>query len=118
MSHRMEQINQLIRQEVSPIIGTIRDKYLGMVTLISVETTPDLSQTTLWVSTMHKEQMKDKEIIGILKKHVSEIHQHLKNRLFIKKIPRVVFRIDRSHELVSRVNEIFDILDKGGNLPL
>lgn len=118
MSYRMAQVNELIRGEISPIIANIKDKYLGLVTLVSVETAPDLSNATLWVSVMNKDVLEDKEIIKTLKKYAREMNNHMHKRLNLKKLPKLQFKVDRSNEAVNRVNDIFDVIDKGGNIPL
>jgi len=118
MSYRIDQVNQLIREEISPIIGGIKDKYLGLVTVINVEATSDLNQAKVWISVMNKDDLEDNEIIKIIKNHVFGIQEHLKKRLFMKRIPRLVFKVDRSNTLVADVDKIFKMIEDGGNLPL
>src|SRR3989304_9303719 len=112
MSYRIERINEIIRSEISPIIGNIKNKYLGMVTVIAVETTPDLNQATIWISVMNKEKLKDDDIIRIIKQYTYEARNHLKKRLILKKMPKFMYRVDRSSEHVSNVEKIFEKLDK------
>jgi len=117
MSHRVNRINNLIFEEVAPIIGNIHDKYLGMITVTAVETSPDLSQSTIWLSTQKKD-LTPKEILKIIKNHTQGFQAKLVKKLYLKRVPRLVYKVDNSQGNMSRINEIFNILDKGENLPL
>ena len=47
-----------------------------------------------------------------------EIAQSLRQRVNLRRVPKLVFKIDHSRENVERINEILEILDNGDNLPL
>lgn len=118
MSHRINQVNQVIRQEISPFIAGIKDKHIKLFTVTEVETTPDLDQASVWVSVLTDEKLTDKEIIHIIKNHTHDMYDELSKRVPLKKFPHIRFRIDHGQEHVARVEHIFDLIEHGKNLPL
>lgn len=118
MSFRIDQVNQVMRQEISPYIARIKDKYVKLFTLIEVDTTSDLDQAVVWVSAMTDYELSDKQLIQIIKNHTQDMFPALGKRVKLKKFPKIRFKIDHGQENVTRVEHIFDIIEKGENLPL
>jgi ribosome-binding factor A len=107
MSLRVQRVNELLRQEIAPLVGMIQNEELGMITITSVDTLRDLSKATVWVSFLDAETLSDNAAINILKKELSDIHNILSKRIHIKRVPRIRFKIDHSKQSMARLDELF-----------
>jgi len=109
-SFRMDQIDKLIKREVSLALNQIKDKYLGFITVVKVETSKDFSTSKIWISSF--EEKDDKEIIRILGHYRGDIYSQIKPRLAIKRIPFLIFKIDKTVNRAARVEEILSKLEQ------
>ena len=97
MSRRTERVNDLIRDELSDLLlREVRDPRLGgLISLTRVEVTPDLYNARVYVSIMGEP---DEQAIAmrVLNAAASFFHRELKQRLQIRRVPFLVFRLDTS----------------------
>ena len=108
---RLDRVNELVKQEVAFILQMIvKDKYLGMLTVTNVETSPDLNYANVWISTMNR--LDEREVNKILKGYLYDIQGELNNRLHLKFVPRIRFKVDYSSEHVEKVENILKSLKK------
>jgi len=106
MSKRLNQINELIKQEVSKIIEKEIGSEIGFLTVTSVSTTSDLRLADVWVS-VYRPKIKDVE--SYLQEFTPVVQKILNKRLKMKYVPRINFKIDKS---ISHAFEIDEILQK------
>jgi ribosome-binding factor A len=109
MSHRIERVNQLIRQEISELLRRdIKDPRLGeFVSITRVETTSDLRSAKIYVSGIFGEERK-KEIIAALESASGFLHNELMKRFRMRRVPDLTFQWDPSIEQGARVLELLD----------
>lgn len=106
-SHRIAQVDALIRQELDRVIRRVVDLPEGcIVTIESVATTRDLHQTRVSVSVFPFHQRF--EAIRILKEMQPDICKELAKRLVLRTLPKLIFLIDEREERVDRINRILD----------
>ncbi len=109
MTRRMERVNQLIRDELSQLIPA-QMKNFGldmMVTVTEVVTTSDLSSARVFVSVLGTPEEK-KEVLAKLSGSAGFFRKELASRLFIRKVPEILFRADESIERGIRLIELLD----------
>jgi len=110
MSRRMEQVNELLQQELSQIVEKEikKDKKEFFITVQEVQTAADLKTAKVWVSIFDtkisaKEQ---EEIISELQKKSFGFQKILSNRLKLKFIPRLTFKLDTSGEVLQKIDQL------------
>ena len=106
-SHRLAQVDALIRQELDRVIRRVVDLPDGcIVTIEGIATAKDLHQTKVAVSVFpfHRRF----EVIQLLKEMQPTIHAELAKRLILKTLPKLLFLVDEREEHVDRINRILD----------
>jgi ribosome-binding factor A len=108
MSIRTDKINSLLQQEVSRIfLEGILEGVAGLVTVSSVEVTPDLSRATVWLGVYDGNPA---SVLALLRRKRREIQEQLYKRLFMRPVPRLIFRYDPGFAQAQRVSEILSEL--------
>ncbi|MCM8790868.1 MAG: 30S ribosome-binding factor RbfA [Candidatus Omnitrophica bacterium] len=108
-TQRPERVREAIRQEVSKIVhDEIKDPRLGFITITGVELTKDLRYARIYFSVLGEEKDKQLALKG-LKSAKGYIKSLLGDRIKIKFMPEIEFKIDKTLERTQRV---YDILDK------
>lgn len=93
-------INMEVQRELSEIIRTeIKDPRVSqaMVTVVSVEVTPDLKYCKTYISVLGNEEAARNAIIG-LKSAVGYIRRELARRINLRNTPEISFVLDQSIE--------------------
>lgn len=111
MSERIARLNELFKREVSAILLKEEGFDRGvLVTVTRVDISPDLSGAKVFISVMPDEQRK--EVLESLRKNIYHIQQELNKKLFLKKIPRIVFCEERAVEEAARIEELISGIHK------
>lgn len=113
MTHRVERLNSLLRQEISDLLQRqVKDPRLGsFISITAVEISPDLSFAKVFISRLGTEAQK-RETITVLTAAAGYIRRELADRLKTRKIPELSFRLDESIEKAARVLRIMDHLNE------
>jgi len=113
MSHRIEQINELIRHEVSQLMLTELELPEGcLLTITRVITSKDLRHAKLLISIMP-----DKftgTVLEIIRKNIGLIQQELNQRLSMKPLPRLCFAMDATEKEAAKIEDLLDRIKKTG----
>ena len=108
-SQRPERVQEAIREEVAKIVQQeLKDPRLGFITITRVELTRDLRFARIYFSVLGEAKHKKRALYGLnsAKGHIKGI---LADRVKLKFMPDIVFKIDDSFE---KTKEIYDLLDK------
>ena len=110
MTHRIERVNSLIRQELSELLQRqVKDPRLGsFVAVTEVSTSPDLRYARVFVSHIGSEEEKQETLRG-LSAASGFFRNELARRLRMRRIPELNFEWDDSIERGSR---LLDLIDK------
>jgi ribosome-binding factor A len=95
----MENVSEIIRCKVS-------DPRIGFISITDVETTPDISLTRIFVSVLGSDQQKIDTMAG-LKSATHFIRGELGNRLSLRVVPEIVFKLDTS---LARGDKVLGIM--------
>jgi ribosome-binding factor A len=110
-SHRIEQVNELIRSELAHIILRELEFPIGcLVTLIKVETASDLKTAKVFFSVLPTSYL-DKAM-KVLHKNHGRLQGFLGSRLKMQFIPKMEFKIDLSLEKAAHINELLEEVKK------
>lgn len=108
-SQRPERVQEAIRQEVSKIIqDEMRDPRLGFLTITGVVLTRDLRYARIYFSVLGEDKDKRLALKG-LKNAKGYIKGLLADRVKLKFMPDIEFKIDESFE---HTRHVYDVLNK------
>jgi ribosome-binding factor A len=103
---RTDRINEQLRQEISLLIREeVRDPRVGLATITSVETSPELDHAKVYITALGEEGEKEEALAG-LRSAAPFIRGQLGRRLHIRRIPELHFEVDRKLENALRIEEL------------
>ncbi|MBP7055892.1 MAG: 30S ribosome-binding factor RbfA [Candidatus Omnitrophica bacterium] len=109
MGVRPERAQEAIRQEISIIINNeLKDPRLGFITVTGVELTKDMRYAKVYFSVLGEDKAKFLALKG-LKSAKGYIKGRLGDKIKLRFMPEIEFKID---ETLERTEEVFRILDK------
>ena len=108
-TQRPERVQEALRQELSRIVqNDIKDPRLGFLTITKVELTKDLRYAKVYFSVLGESKDKYLALKG-LNSAKGYIKGLLSDRIKLRFMPEIAFKIDESLE---HTKAIYDILDK------
>jgi len=109
MAHRIQRVNNLIRQEISELLRRqIKDPRLdSLVTVTEVSTSADLKYARIFVSHIASEEEKE-ETLSVLASASGFLRSELARRLRLRRIPELIFQWDNSIERGARLLELIE----------
>jgi ribosome-binding factor A len=106
LTHRVERIQEQIREEVSQMLATeVRDPGVGLVTVTRAKVTGDLSLTRIYW-TILGDAAERKKTVKALERATGFVRHLLAERLGLRRVPEVKFIYDESVAAQSRIEEI------------
>ena len=117
MTHRIQRINNLIRQEISELLRLqVKDPRLGtFITVTEVSTSPDLKYAKVFVSSIGSNEERQK-ILSVLTTASGFFRKELTRHLRLRRIPELSFHWDDSIErgdhllrLIDQANPQYDV---------
>ena len=104
---RPQKVADLIQRELSDLIRReVRDPRVGMVTLTSVDVSPDMSHAKVFFTTLEKEHLK--ETTQGLQRAASFLRSQLSKRMSMYTTPELRFVYDESVERGDRLSQLID----------
>jgi len=111
MTDRIDKINELIKQEVGKIILKEVDMSKDiLVTVTKTKTSPDLQQSTVYITTLPKQKSKD--TLRELLVSTFNIQKILNKKLHLKQVPKIEFKQDKQ---AAAEQKVFELLSKSSN---
>jgi len=111
MSKRIDRVNQLIKQTISTFLA--REEYFEkdiLVTVTQVKTAPSLSETSVYISVMPEEKFE--LVIKTLNKNIYDLQQKFNKKMFMKRVPKIIFRQETKTKEADRIEKLLDELKK------
>jgi ribosome-binding factor A len=106
-SQRIEKINTLVRSHLDDIIRKNLSLKAGVfVTIAKVDTTPDLRYTRVFVSIFPEKEID--YAIKSLDKEIYRIQGLLNQKLKMKILPRVEFRVDHTEAQADIIEKLLN----------
>ena len=120
MSHRIEQVNKLLRRELSDLLQhQVKDPRLdSFVAVTEVDTSTDLRHAKVFVSHLGSEAEKQ-EILSVLGAASGFLRKELAQNLKMRRIPELSFCWDDSLERGAHILKLIDQVteDSAANQP-
>ncbi len=116
MTHRIERVNSLIRQEISELLQRqVKDPRLGsLVAITDVSTSPDLRHAKIFVSRIGSEEEKQ-ETLSVLTAASGFFRNELAKRLKLRHTPELSFQWDDSIERGDYLLQLIDEVNSDSN---
>jgi ribosome-binding factor A len=113
VSQRTQKVDELLRQEITSIVGRdVADPRVGFVTITSVETTPDLRHAKVWVSVIGQPDERA-AAVKALGRAMPFVRHELGTRLRLRRIPDLHVELDDTAERGTRVLRLLHDLEAG-----
>jgi len=107
-SPRTARVSRQILQDLAEIIEReVKDPRAGMITLTSVQVTPDLHSAKVYFSRMGTPAERE-EAKRVLDHAAGFLRRELGARLRLRYVPELRFFIDDSLDVSERINELLD----------
>ncbi len=115
MSRRTQRLNVQFREELSELIlHELQDPRLhGMVSITRVDISPDMENADVYTSVLGEEEDKI-STMNALTAAAPYLRRQLLERLHIRRIPALHFRLDQSIEEAAHILELMRKIEKGG----
>lgn len=102
----MRRVNEAIREVLSDALASgLKDPRIGFVTVISVETTPDLRSARVYVSVLGDEKQLEDTLAGLEHSH-GYLQSLINKELGLKRTPHLTFHHDDSIERGMRIEKL------------
>ena len=105
----MRRVNQSVREVLAEALPELKDPRIGLVTVTSVETTPDLRHATVYVSVLGSSRKRAASLAGLTAAH-GLLQARLARELRLKRTPQLTFEYDPSVERGVRMTQLIDEL--------
>jgi len=110
---RPQRLGDLIQRDLSELIRLeLRDPRVGMLTLTSVDVSPDMSHAKVFFTMLNKDQLED--TLHGLKRSAGFLRSQLARRVSMYTIPELRFQYD---ETIERADHLSRLIDEA-NAPL
>jgi len=112
-TNKLQRINQDISHALSRLLREVKDPRVqqGMISIVAVETTPDLKFAKVHLSVMGLED--EKGLLKGLHSASGYLRRELGRVLTIRHTPELSFKLDKSMEHGAHVSKILRDLDVG-----
>lgn len=109
---RPERVQEALRQEISRIVQTeIKDPRLGFITITKVDLTKDLRYAKVFFSVLGKDSDKNLTLRG-LNSAKGYIKGLISDRIKLRYMPELSFRIDDSSEYSSQIMALLNNIER------
>lgn len=109
---RMRRVNEAIREVLSEALASgLKDPRIGFVTVVSVDTSPDLSAAKVYVSVLGDEQQLGRTLEGLACSH-GYLQSLISKQLGLKRTPRLSFVHDESIEQGMRIERLLKDIEQ------
>jgi ribosome-binding factor A len=113
MKHRLIRVAEILKRELSTVILREVPSNGALITVNAVDVSPDLRNATVHVGILGT-AAQQRQNLERLQQHRVALQAETAKRVVLKFTPHLHFRLDESIERGSRVLDILDELDTGG----
>lgn len=106
-SKRIAQVNELLREELGKMFTRELELPEGCIATISrVETSTDLEHARVWLKIFPTDRSKD--VLSIILRASKELQHQLSQKLVMRQVPRLKYKIDESEGKAARIEQLID----------
>jgi ribosome-binding factor A len=109
MSERMRRVNEAVRHVLADAVPELKDPRIGLITVTGVDTAPDLTHATVYVSVLGSRRKQKAALLGLEAAH-GVLQSRLAQNLRLKRTPQLTFEYDPTVERGVRMTRLIDEL--------
>src|SRR5215472_12394078 len=109
MGERMRRVNESVWQVLADAVPELKDPRIGLITVTGVDTAPDLTHATVYVSVLGSSRKQKEALRGLEKAH-GVLQSRLARELRMKRTPQLTFEYDPTVERGVRMTKLIDEL--------
>lgn len=114
-SHKLGRVTEDVKRELTAILRELKDpRVQGLVSVVRVEITSDLSYGTIYISAMEGMD-RAKEAVEGLRSATGFIRHELGGRLRLRKVPELTFKATDSIEYSAAISKLLSDLKEDRN---
>jgi ribosome-binding factor A len=103
---RMRRVNESIKEILGDVITTeLKDPRIGFVTVIEVDTSPDLRAARVYVSVLGTKEERERSLAGLRSSH-GFLQGKIASEMRMKRTPTLTFEYDESAERGDRISRL------------
>ncbi len=108
MSRRTDRLSGLFRSELADLISSeLRDpRITGMISITSVDVSPDLERATVYVSVLADDAEHQKASLAALNNAAPFLRKQVMGRVHIRRVPSFEFEADHTIEEGARMLDL------------
>ncbi len=108
MSRRTDRLSGLFRSELADLISNeLRDpRITGMISITSVDVSPDLERATVYVSVLADEAKQKAASLAVLNNAAPFLRKQMMERVHIRRVPTFEFEADHTIEEGARMLDL------------
>jgi ribosome-binding factor A len=116
-SYRKERLNELFWEELNSIVMyELSDPRVTDIGVTQVDVAPDLTTARVFITPLY-DDVDTREVLKGLDAAQGYIRTQLAQRIKVRRIPELIFKIDRSYLEARRVDAILDSLPPASDQP-
>ena len=105
---RMRRVNEAIREILADAITTeLKDPRIGFVTVIEVDTSPDLRAARVYVSVLGSDEERENSLAGLRSSH-GLLQSKIASGMRMKRTPTLTFEYDETVERGDRITRLLE----------
>jgi ribosome-binding factor A len=105
-SHRYERLSEQIRDEVAELVAAeLKDPRIGLASVSGIDLSPDYRHVRVLVTVLGEAAEQDRTVEGLASSAGFVAHE-LARRLRLRRVPEVVFALDRDAQQAERVDAL------------
>jgi len=109
---RKRRVESYIKREIAQIVNQeLNDPRLGMITVTDVEISNDLKSALVYISMLGNQEAK----LKLLEKAKGYVKHLLSERITMKFMPDLIFKVDKSYEEGEKIDRLLDEIKKVGS---
>ena len=112
---RTSRLNGEYQKEVSEILRRLKDRapdLKGLISVTEADVAPDLKTAYIYVSIYGTSETETKRSFEILQENAGFVRHELSQVMRMRTVPAITFRMDKSMEYGSKMDELFKKINK------
>lgn len=105
---RIDEVNDLIKDEVSKAFPKILDREYGLVTVLKADVTKDLKKADVWISVFGEDQ---DEKFRVIKEKTFLVQQEVASNIKIKFTPKIELHLDKTGEYAFHIESLLSKIE-------
>ncbi len=112
-NHNIDRLTEDVKREISVAMHEVKDSRIAgeIVSVSRVELTNDLSYCKVYVSVLGAPEKGD-AAVECLKKAAGFFKRRINSRIKMRKMPELIFQVDRSLDYYDKMSKMLDNLPK------